>query len=286
MYKLWYPFHRNVYIVFFGFHCGCTNPPVAPNRFVSLYWAPQRLPLNYVDHFVEGCVFFMCVRKNLPVLLRLCACRGVTHGCERLGPDCTRLKVCVWQVCYGGGLCNVNKQQQQQQQLRWLPLSLSYVVIRSGWKCGTTVPLTITKHFSQAEDYRQKLDAVCSPLCVPHVTAPLATDPRPLFCHRPFRSAPQMCDMVTFNHSSDSPFVYTCMEVCACLCAPCKPIILQSVLPPTGWAWYWQWHLCLFKLHPRSGETNKLKHASNLFCICVNLDGVNCINKIAEVSEL
>lgn len=36
------------------------------------------------------------------------------------------------------------------------------------------MPLTITKHFSQAEDYRQKLNAVCSPLCMPHVTAPLA----------------------------------------------------------------------------------------------------------------
>ncbi len=163
---------------------------------------------------------------------------------------------CACDKCVvGEGLCNVNKQQQQQQQLRWLPLSLSYVVIRSGWKCGTTVPLTIPKHFSEAEDYRQKLNAVCSPLCVPHVTAPLATDPGPLLCHRPFGSAPQMCDMVTFNRSSDSPFVYTCMQACLL----CNPIILQSVLPPTGWARYWQWHFTTVSNYIPSWETNKPK---------------------------
>lgn len=230
MYKLWHPVHQNVYIVFFGFNCGCTNLPVAPNRFVSLYWARQWLPLNYVDHSVDGCVFVfvrkichvcVCVCVGVwrslntpcvPLCARPCACSGVTHGCKWLGLDCMCLKVCVWQVCCGEGLCNVNKQRQQQQQLRWLPRSLSYVVIRSGWKCGTTVPFTITKHFSQAEDYRQKLNAVCSPLCVPHVTSPLATDPGPLLCHWSFGSAPQMCDTATFNHSSDSPSMYTCMH--------------------------------------------------------------------------
>lgn len=103
-------------------------------------------------------------------------CVSVQHGCKWLSPDIMCVNVCVWQACCGEGLCNVNKQQQQQQQQsRWLPLSLSYVVIRSGWKCGATVPLTLTKHFSQAEDYTLKLNAVCSPLCVPHVATPLAT---------------------------------------------------------------------------------------------------------------
>lgn len=73
MYKLWYPVHQNVYIVFFGFHCGCTNLPVAPNRFVSLYWALQWLPLNYVDHFVEGCVF-VCV--SVKPACSMCAVEG------------------------------------------------------------------------------------------------------------------------------------------------------------------------------------------------------------------
>lgn len=259
MYKLWYPVHQNAYIVFFGFKCGCTNLPVAPHRFVSLYWAQEWLPLNYVDHFVDGCVL-LCVSNLLLACVCLslrvseyvvgastCACAGVTHGCKWLGLDCTCLEVCVWQVCCGGGLCNVNK-QQQQQQLRWLPLRLSYVVIRSGWKCGTTVPLTITKHFSQAEDYRQKLNAVCSPLCVPHVTAPPATDLDLLLCHRPFGSAPQMYDMVTFSRPGDSPFVCICMQKKKSVF--CNPVILQSVLPPTGWARYWQQHITFPKLHP------------------------------------
>lgn len=122
----------------------------------------------------DACFFVcVCVRNLRDACMSLC--RVCAPVCVHMQRCCTwvwmtwswlhaseRVRVC--QVCCGGGLCNVNKQQQQQQQLRWLPLSLSYVVIRSGWKCGTTVPLTVTQHFSQAEDYRQKLAGLLSPL--------------------------------------------------------------------------------------------------------------------------
>lgn len=32
-----------------------------------------------------------------------------------------------------------------------------------------------------------------------------------------------------------------CIHACKCVCILCNPIILQSVLPPTGWARYWHW---------------------------------------------
>lgn len=123
------------------------------------------------------------------------------YACERV---CVISELCRGWRGGGGGLCTVNK-QQQQQQLRWLPPSLSYVVIRSGWKCGTTLPLTITKRFSQAEDYRQKLNVVCmlSPRsCMPHVAAPpwarqsSGCSPLPAAV---WGSATQMGDMVTFK---------------------------------------------------------------------------------------
>lgn len=118
-----------------------TNLPVAPNRFVSLYWAQQWLPLSYVDNFVDGCVFLcvcVCVFVKSACVAcvfvsesfrvckystgaaacaaRVCACTcsGVTHGCKWLGHDRMWLNVCVWQACCGGGVCNVNKQEQQQ----------------------------------------------------------------------------------------------------------------------------------------------------------------------------
>ena len=155
----------------------------------------------------------MCVRRAPPKKKKHGACAPVhvSHaGVKKQASRSPSLPIeSAWQVCCGGGLCNVNKQQQQQQQLRWLPPSLSYVVIRSGWKCGTTAPLTITQTFLsggglQTETGCGRLSPV---LCVPHVTAPLAADPGPLLCHRPFGPAPQMCDTVTFNRSSDSPFV-------------------------------------------------------------------------------
>lgn len=178
----------------------------------QLCWSP----CGRMCVFICVCVCVSkCVFEGSPPpfkIWRVCSCARVALGCERSGPpDRLLLPIeCAWQVCCGGGLCNVNKQQQQQQQLRWLPPSLSYVVIRSGWKCGTTAPLTINQTFLpggglQTETGCGRLSP--PPLCVPHVTAPLAADPGPLLCHRPFGSAPQMCDTVTFNRSSDSPFV-------------------------------------------------------------------------------
>lgn len=56
-----------------------TNLPVAPNRFVSLYWAQQWLPLSYVDNFVDGCVF-LCVCVCVFVKFACVACVFVSES--------------------------------------------------------------------------------------------------------------------------------------------------------------------------------------------------------------
>lgn len=72
----------------------------------------------------------------------------------------------------------------------------------------------------------------------------LPRSPLPL---RPFRAEPQMCDTVIFNYLCDSTSLLNLhARVCACVYVcpwTTNPIILKSVLPPTGWAWYRQWHL-------------------------------------------
>lgn len=154
---------------FFGFHRGFTNLSAAPDGFyVFILGAAAVIAQLHWSLCGRVCVsLFMCVKTLHAVCVwgvperSMCAPAHTQPRYPRVWKP--RPWTAAW-VCCRGGLCNVNKQRQQQQQLRWLPLSLSYVVIRSGWKCGTTMPLTITKHFSQAKDYRQSGCGLLSPL--------------------------------------------------------------------------------------------------------------------------
>lgn len=78
---------------------------------------------------------------------------------------------------------------------------------------------------------RNWMRSALPPLCVPHVTAPLAADPGPLLCHRPFGSAPQMCDTVTFNPLK---WLTLCVNVHAsvslCVCVQSFFVFLSSSL--------------------------------------------------------
>lgn len=131
----------------------------------------------YVHRLEKGCVLLCACTNNNPdgarvhvpytvCLLRVCVytCSGVIHECERLGFACVSLSVaCVSSVLWGID-CVMSTNSNNNSSYAGCSLSLSYVVIRSGWKCGTTVPLNVTQRFSQAEDYRQKLAALLSPL--------------------------------------------------------------------------------------------------------------------------
>ena len=205
------------------------------------------------------CVLASVCSRGPPLLLNLkygvllCTCR--TRVWRRGPPDRLLLPIeCSWQVCCGGGLCNVNKQQQQQQQLRWLPPSLSHVVIRSGWKCGTTAPLTINQTFLpggglQTETGCGRLSplSAChmSPLLWPLIpvlssaTGHLGLHPR---CVIRSPSTAQVTHPLC-------KCACECVSVCVCAIFFCF-FILQSVLPPTGRAPYWQWHFLTLASSP------------------------------------
>lgn len=102
-------------------------------------------------------------------LLRVCAHTHATIHKWYTSVNDLVLTVRFWalhvcQVCCGGEDGVMSTNSNNNSSYAGCLLSLSYVVIRSGWKCGTTVPLTVTQRFSQAEDYRQKLAGLLSPL--------------------------------------------------------------------------------------------------------------------------
>lgn len=200
---------------------------LTPNTFASLYWALVTISLQWS---LCGKMCFYCVCTSSKNLHKISTILSHTHRRSDLVLT-AHLNTCVWQVFSGWGLRNVNK--QQQQQLRWLPLNLSYVVIKNRWKRATTVPLTVTRHFSQLNSGEPNFPAsAChmSPLLRPLIL--------PVFLrHWPFRAAAQMCDMVSFCRSSDSPSVDrgTQMRVCVCVCVR----VLESFYPAVCAASCW-----------------------------------------------
>lgn len=124
---------------------------------------------------------------NTPVCAAVCASGHVQPGLH-MGVNAlvliARVSKCACDKCVvGGGLCNVNKQRQQQQQLRWLPRSLSYVVIRSGWKCGTTVAFHHNQTFLSGRGLQTETDcgllsSLLSPGHLSSATGHLSLQPR------------------------------------------------------------------------------------------------------------
>lgn len=91
--------------------------------------ATTRLPLDYVDHFVEGSAFYLYV--SVKAACSMCVCVFILHVCScaartraaasHTGVNDLVVIECVWtracDKCVVGGrtVFKVNKQQQQQQ---------------------------------------------------------------------------------------------------------------------------------------------------------------------------
>lgn len=110
-----------------------------------------------------------------------------------------------------------------------------------------------------------------SPLCVPHVATPLVTPSLVLSFATGHLCLHPRC--VIWSPSTAEVPNPLCVNAWKCAHVLCNPIILQSVVPPTGWAWYWHNDTCVSSDCWCSGgrQLNFSNNVSNPFCIHVNL---------------